>query len=220
MTAGVAGATKREVMKSTNQGLADATDRRRRFEAEAGAFLQPLYRTALHLTRSTDDAGDLVQETCLRAYRAFDQFTAGTNCKAWLFTIMYSIFNTAYRKARREQDGRQSFLLEQQLEGQYQHWLAASDAAAGREPAGAASSPDWDWADAEIERALRQLPDEFRSAVLLVDVGELSYEEAASALQCPVGTVRSRLFRARKLLFAALHSYAQEMGYPVTVDRT
>ncbi|MGH8761140.1 MAG: sigma factor, partial [Burkholderiales bacterium] len=96
-------------MKSRERFMGDAaTDRRRRFEAEAVVFRQPLYGTALHLTRSPDDAGDLVQETYLRAYRAFDQFTPGTNCKAWLFTIMYSIFNTAYRKARRDQDGMQT----------------------------------------------------------------------------------------------------------------
>ncbi|MGH8531053.1 MAG: sigma-70 family RNA polymerase sigma factor [Nevskiales bacterium] len=196
-----------------------ATDRRRRFEAEAVVFMQPLYRSALHLTRSPADASDLVQETYLRAYRAFDQFTPGTNCKAWLFTIMHSIFNTVYRKARREQDGMRTLALEAQMDGQYERWLAQPDESAGQDPVGSKFGPEFNWADAEIEQALRQLPEEFRSAVLLVDIGELSYEEAAAALQCPVGTVRSRLFRARKLLFAALHVHAREMGYPIAPEQ-
>lgn len=212
MTAGLAGVTKTNEIKNGTRLMGDAaTDRRRRFEAEAVAFMQPLYRTALHLTRNPDDAGDLVQETYLRAYLAFDQFTSGTNCKAWLFTIMHSIFNTAYRKARREQDGMQTLALE----AEYERSMAGPEEAGGQEPIG----PSLDWADAEVERALKHLPEDFRSAVLLVDVGELSYEEAAAALQCPVGTVRSRLFRARKLLFGALQAYAREMGYPVAPEQ-
>ncbi|MGH8441562.1 MAG: sigma-70 family RNA polymerase sigma factor [Nevskiaceae bacterium] len=192
-----------------------ASDRRRRFEAEAVGFMQPLYGAALRLTRSPDAAGDLVQETYLRAYRAFHQFTPGTNCKAWLFTIMHSIFNTAYRKARREQEGMHALALEAQMDRQYQQWLAAPDESASRGPAG----PAFDWADAQVEHALGLLPEEFRSAVLLVDIGELSYEAAATALECPVGTVRSRLFRGRKLLFAALQSYARELGYPMAPEQ-
>jgi RNA polymerase sigma-70 factor (ECF subfamily) len=187
-------------------------DRRRRFEAEAVPFMQALYRTALHLTRDAADAGDLVQETYLRAYRAFDQFVPGTNCKAWLFTVMRSTFNTAYRKAQRELDGMQRMALEAQVEQQAARWQT--------EPERTASVPGLDWADAEVARALHALPEEFRSAVLLVDVGELSYEEAAAALQCPVGTVRSRLFRARKLLFAALQGYAREIGHPAAPEQT
>lgn len=174
-------------------------------------FMQPLYRTALYLTHSADDANDLVQETYLRAYRAFDQFTPGTNCKAWLFTIMHSIFNTAYRKSRREQDGMQSIALDAQVEESLR-WPS--------QPEDGASLSSLDWADAPVARALRELPEEFRSAALLVDVGELSYEEAADALQCPVGTVRSRLFRARKLLFVALQSYAREIRYAASREQT
>ncbi len=182
-----------------------ATSRRRRFENEAVPFMQPLYRTAVHLTRSADEARDLVQETYLRAYRAFDQFTAGTNCKAWLFTIMHSIFNTAYRKARREEKGVQALALEAERDLE----SAGSDGAGAQDFVNAPA----EWVDAEVERALKQLPEDFRSVVLLVDIGELSYDEAATALQCPVGTVRSRLFRARKLLYAALQDYAGEKGY-------
>ncbi len=197
-------------MDSPGQPVRD-TDRRRRFEAEAVPFMQPLYRTALHLTRSAADAGDLVQETYLRAYRAFDQFAPGTNCKAWLFTVMHSIFNTAYRKAQRERDGMHSLALEAQMEQQAARWRA--------EPEQTSDLPSLDWADADVARALGELPEEFRSVVLLVDVGELSYEEAAAALLCPVGTVRSRLFRARRLLFAALQTYALKMGYAAAPER-
>src|SRR5688500_15402288 len=80
----------------------DQPDRRSRFEATALPWLAALYHTALRLTRRPEDASDLVQETCLRAYRSFDSLTAGTNCKAWLLTILYSVFNTRYRKAQRE----------------------------------------------------------------------------------------------------------------------
>jgi len=190
--------------------MAEGTaDRRRRFEAEALGFTHALYRTAVSLMRSTDAAHDLVQETYLRAYRAFGQYAPGTNCKAWLFSIMYSIFKTAYRKAQREQDG----MLGVALEAQIEQSLRQDAEFEGDDPA------RLDWADADVERALRDLPEEFRSVVLIVDVGELSYEEAALALACPVGTVRSRLFRARKLLFAALQGYASRMGYVAAPGR-
>ncbi len=189
-----------------------ATSRRRRFETEAVPFMQPLYRTAVHLTRSADEARDLVQETYLRAYRAFDQFTAGTNCKAWLFTIMHSIFNSAYRKARREQAGMHMLALDAE------HELAA--AGFDERSTDGANAAYRDPTDAQVERALAQLPEDFRAVVLLVDIGELSYEAAAAALQCPVGTVRSRLFRARGLLYGALQDYAREQGYAVAPEQT
>jgi RNA polymerase sigma-70 factor, ECF subfamily len=183
----------------------DRADRRARFEAEALPLLPALHRTALRLTRDAQLAADLVQDTCLRAYRAFEQFTAGTNIRAWLFSIMYSVFNTGYRKARRESTGMQMAALE----AEYERWLGGAD-----EPP-ATQSPDAaaDAMDPRVERALDELPEAFRNAVMLVDVGELSYEEAATVMNCAVGTVRSRLSRARKCLFGALLTYARETGY-------
>jgi RNA polymerase sigma-70 factor, ECF subfamily len=189
--------------------VADATagggaDRRVRFEATALPLMPALHSAALRLTRDPQLAADLVQDTCLRAYRAFDQFTPGTNCRAWLFTILYSVFNTGFRKTQRELTGMQMA----EFEVDYENWLGGSDAL----PApvqDAAVDP----MDPQVQRALDALPEAFRSAVMLVDIGELSYEEAATAMGCAVGTVRSRLSRARRVLFAALLPYARETGY-------
>jgi RNA polymerase sigma-70 factor (ECF subfamily) len=176
-------------------------ERRQRFEAEAMPFMRALYNTALRLTRREEDARDLLQETYLRAYRTYSGFTPGTNCKAWLFTIMYSIFVNKYRKERREPP---TISLDE-LEERFRRTLAADRR---DQPTGQRH-----WTDPEVETAIAELPESFRAALLLVDVEELSYEEAAAALECPVGTLRSRLFRARKLLSVSLREYARRAGY-------
>lgn len=183
-----------------------AEDKRARFETTAVPFMGVLYKTALRLTHRPEDASDLLQETYLRAYRAFDGFAPGTNCKAWLFTVLYSVFVNRYRKSQREPPA----VSIEELEQRYHFWLTAQDA---RDPLLAVEASAGRWAAQEVEDALRQLPESFRSAVLLVDVEELTYEEAAAALECPVGTLRSRLFRARRLLFAALLGYARQTGH-------
>jgi RNA polymerase sigma-70 factor (ECF subfamily) len=185
----------------------DTGAKRSRFEAAALPCARSLYNTALRLTHRPEDAKDLVQETFLRAYRTFESFVEGTNSKAWLFTILYSIFINAYRKKQREPQG----LSIEELEERYHVWLEATDAQAN--PLVAAQGSERPWTSEEVEAALRQLPESFRSAVLMVDLEELSYEEAAAALACPVGTLRSRLYRARRLLFAALQGYARQTGY-------
>jgi RNA polymerase sigma-70 factor (ECF subfamily) len=173
---------------------------RSEFEQAALPVAPALYRTARRLTRDPEDAADAVQETFLRAYRTFDRFQPGTNARAWLFTILYSILTNAWRRRRRSPQ-------EVSLEVAEERFAAALRAA------------DVDFESAllqrlegspEIEAALEGLPEEYRAAVLLVDVEELTYEEAASALVCPVGTLRSRLHRGRKLLFAALQEYARK----------
>ncbi len=184
----------------------DPDERRLRFESLALPFMRALYNTALHLTADTEDAADVLQETYLRAYRTFDNFRPGTNCKAWLFTILRSVFINRRLKTRREVGP----LPIEELEERFRLFVEAP-AGAERESWGVEA---WGmrWTD-EVEAALRALPEAFRAAVLLVDVQELSYEEASAALDCPVGTVRSRLFRGRRLLFAALESYARRAGY-------
>ena len=173
-----------------------------RFEAEAMPFMDALYHKALRLTRSPDDASDLVQETCLRAYRAFASYQEGTNCKAWLFTIQYSIFVNKYRKERREPETVSMDEMEETFH------LALSD---DRWDADFAAMADWK--GPEVSEALDKLPEDFRAAVLLVDVEELTYEEAAGVMNCPVGTLRSRLFRARRMLFLELRDYARKTGF-------
>ncbi len=179
---------------------------RSHFEALAMPCVDALRGTALRLTRSPEDAADLVQETFLRAYRTFSNFTPGTNGKAWLFTIMYSIFVNAYRKGRREPE---TVSLDE-LETRFERSLELPDWRAHLE---VLQNPNLNLKGSEVEQALERLPESFRLAVLLVDVEDLSYEEAATVTQVPVGTLRSRLFRGRKMLALELSDYARRMGY-------
>lgn len=187
----------------------DPDERRRQFEAVALPFMQALYNTGLRLTSNAEDAADVVQETYLRAFRTFDNFRPGTNAKAWLFTILYSVVINRRDKARREVG---PFPVEE-LEERFRLLVEAPASDPGDVDAQAARWPR------EIEAALRGLPEAFRDAVLLIDVQELSYEEAAAALGCPVGTVRSRVFRGRRLLFTALEDYARRTGFVKPEER-
>lgn len=180
-----------------------AEERRRQFETLAMPFMQALYNVGLRLTGSAADAADVVQDTYLRAFRTFHNFRPGTNARAWLFTILYSVVINRRAKRRREVG---PFPVDE-LEQRYRLLVEAPGEDAGEVDAWGARWP------VEIEGALRALPETFRDAVLLVDVHELSYEEAAGILACPVGTVQSRVFRGRKLLFAALEEYARRAGY-------
>ena len=177
-----------------------------RFEAVALPCMDALHRKALHLTRRPEEASDLVQETFLRGYRTFGNFAEGTNAKAWLFTILYSIFINQYRKDQRAPDT----VSMDELEEVFHQTLADPDWEANF-IALVDSEPDW--SGPEVRTALDQLPESFRTAILLVDVEELTYEEAAAVVSCPVGTLRSRLFRARRVLFVALRDYARRMGF-------
>ena len=186
---------------SSNENEAAAA----RFEAAALPFMDALYSQALRLTRRSQDAGDMVQETYLRAYRTFSSFKDGTNCKAWLFTILYSIFVNKYRKQQREPD----IVSIEELEEAFHrklvdgHWETNF---------AALTRSELDCQEPEVNHALAKLPEDFRSAVLLVDVQGFTYEEAAATLECPVGTLRSRLFRARRMLFLELEDYARRTG--------
>lgn len=184
----------------------DPDAKRAQFEATALPFLKTLYNAALRLNGgSAADADDLVQETYLRAYRTFENFLLGTNCKAWLFTILYSVFLN-----QRKKEQRAAFSLPTDELDQLYHEAAAAtgDLVTDTAP----PMPDERWGP-EVDRALRSLPEPLRAAVLLVDIEQLSYEEAATALGWPIGTLRSRLFRARKQLFVALQPYAREVKY-------
>ena len=190
----------------TPAGLAPEAVRRARFATVALPLMKPLYNAALRLTRDGHAAEDVVQETYLRAYRTFEGFAEGTNAKAWLFTILHSVFVNRYHRERREPES----LPPDDIEA------AFARAAATNGPAPAERS----LTGQEARAALAQLSQDFRSAIELVDLQDLSYEEAAVALDCKVGTLKSRLFRARKLLFAGLERYAKELGYPTQPGRT
>jgi RNA polymerase sigma-70 factor (ECF subfamily) len=169
------------------------SDARDAFEREMLPHSPVVYSTARRLVRQDTDARDLVQETFLRAFRAFGGYTPGTNARAWLLTILYSVFVNRYRRRQRDPD---SISLEE-----YQTRLR-QEVAAPSAPGVRASTA------ARVEAALAALPEAFRAAVVLVDLQELSYEDAAQVLGCPVGTVRSRLSRARRLLAEALQTFA------------
>ena len=175
------------------------------FERTALPFMHKLYGAACRLV-GAEEASDLVQETYLRAYRTFSGFEPGTNCKAWLFTIMYSIFANQYRKRRRQP----TTVSIDELEAEHGQTVPAMGWGSHRE---VLQNHNLGWAGPEVDGALRRLPEEFREAILLVDVGDLTYEEASRALGCPLGTVRSRLFRARALLFSSLQEHAAKLGY-------
>jgi RNA polymerase sigma-70 factor (ECF subfamily) len=165
-----------------------------------------MYTACLYLTRHKEEAEDLFQETYLRAFRFFHQFTPGTNCRAWLLTIMHNAFKNRYPQRLRE-----SRTLEfDNAAREYEKRLLANGEAGRDDPAEVLLSR---LVDSEITDALRALPEEYRSTLLLVDIEELTYEEAAVVLACPLGTVRSRLSRARRLLRQALATYARKRGY-------
>jgi RNA polymerase sigma-70 factor, ECF subfamily len=176
-----------------------------RFEAAALPFMDALHNQALRLTRRSEDASDIVQETYLRAYRTFSNFKEGTNCKAWLFTILHSVFVNKYRKQQREPHT----ISIEELEEAFHRTLADGD---WETNFAALTRSELDCQETEVDHALAKLPEDFRLAVLLVDAQGFTYEEAAAALECPVGTLRSRLFRARRMLFLELEDYARRTG--------
>lgn len=165
-----------------------------------------LYSAARSWTRQPDEANDVVQETYLRAYRTFSNFQPGTNCKAWLFKILHSVIVNRYKSERRQPDTLES----SDLEERFNRCLTRSETDWDRRMV---QQTNLDWTAEEVRSALDRLPRNFLEAVTLVDIEELSYEEAAQSLDCPVGTLRSRLFRARKFLFAELQEYARRSGY-------
>jgi RNA polymerase sigma-70 factor (ECF subfamily) len=164
------------------------------FSADVLAFLEPLYATALRLTRNRADAEDLVQDTVVKALRFSDRFTPGTNLKAWLYTILHNTWRNRRRDAARDSVEVDSARVEE----------------AASLPGGPAAleTPERillrDTLDADLKAALDALPDAFREAVWLRDVEEFSYAEIAAMLSIPMGTVMSRISRGRRLLFERL----------------
>lgn len=176
------------------------------FEEVAMPQADALYGAALRMTRDPTRAEDLVQETLLRAYRFWHKFEQGTNIKAWLFRIQTNIFINKYRKKQSEQ---QVIDDRQQLDDVVNRFT--SDERAYLPPETREDFLKHLLGD-EVMRALDELPFEFRMTVLLADMHDLSYKEIATVLDCPVGTVMSRLHRARKMLQQNLFQYAVDRG--------
>jgi RNA polymerase sigma-70 factor, ECF subfamily len=193
--------------------LGKARKLRKEFESEALPHLDALYGTALRLTRNDRDAEDLVQDVALRAYRYWSKFEQGTNCKAWLFKILTNTFINRYHKGRRDQE----MVLAAADEATTTDILSHEVSQSSRDPEGAIASR---LMSGDVVRALEALPTDFRLAVLLCDVEEFSYREIAEIMDCPVGTVMSRLFRARRMLQRSLHDYAVEQGIIKPVPRS
>jgi len=183
---------------------ATGADKRKRFEAEALPHLDAVYAMATRLVHNPDDANDLLQETILRAWRFFDQFEPGTNCRAWLITILFNNFRNGYRRSSREQPASSTADFDRRVEA---NSLAENPRQENPETTVGQRSMD-----REVEEAFNALPDEFRSALLLIDVQELSYQEASQVLEVPVGTIKSRVSRGRTMMRRALKSYAQQRG--------
>jgi len=174
------------------------------FEREAIPHMDALYNFALRMTGDGDDANDLVQDTFLKAFRFFDKFEKGTNCKAWLFRIMKNTFINTYRKKSKEPDK----VDYEDVENFYENAKPSSTESAHLE------KEIYDnLLDDDISSAIASLPDDFKTVIILSDIEGFTYDEIADFIDCPVGTVRSRLHRARKMLFAKLHKYAQDKGY-------
>ena len=162
------------------------------FETEALACLDSLYRTALRLTRVPADAEDLVQETYLRAFRFSHRFQPGAHLRAWLFQILRNTFLTFYRVREREAPIAEDGVPE---------WDAPMFHDAPEDDGTAMD------AHTDLERAMRRLPEEFRTVLLLAEVEGLPLEEVARVMACPVGTVKSRIFRAKERLRGLLRDY-------------
>lgn len=178
---------------------------RKDFAEQAMQFAPQLYSSALRMTRNAADAEDLVQETYLRAYRGFGNFSDGTNLRAWLFRILTNTYINRYRaKQRRPQE---TDLAD--VEDLYLYKRVSSIDAASR----SAEETLFDlFTDDEVKAALENLPESFRLPVLLADVEGFSYKEIAEMLEIPVGTVMSRLHRGRKAMHKALIDFASERG--------
>jgi len=186
--------------------LASAGKARSEFEEIALPHLDSLYGAAYRLTRNPRDAEDLVQDAVLRAYRFWHSFQKDSNCKAWLFRILTNTFINGYQKKKRSREVLNAAAKEQQ----------ATDGVLVQEKSQAARSPEGILLEKalsdDVSHALAALPADFRVAVVLCDVEGFSYKEIAEIMECPVGTVMSRLYRGRRLLKKALHRFAISQG--------
>jgi RNA polymerase sigma-70 factor (ECF subfamily) len=184
----------------------------KRFEGHLAPLLGAAYGTAVHMARNRDDAEDLVQEAAVRAFRSFHTFQEGTNFKAWFFRILTNLFLEKYRQKQREpemvglEEPPFTWLYAQTVQAGLHAWNADPAALVLRK------------LEAEqVAAAIASLPNEYRTVCALYFMQELSYQEIAEILDCPVGTVRSRLHRGRRALQLTLWNVAQEHGVPAAL---
>jgi len=177
---------------------------RTEFERAALVHTDSLFGTAMRMTRDARDAEDLVQDTMLAAYRFFDRFEPGTNCKAWLYKILTNTFINKYRKRVREREVKD--VLDQQ---ELPSLMSEDVAISSRDPEASMLSG---LLSDDVKQALDAIPLDYRLAVVLSDLEDFSYKEIADIVDCPVGTVMSRLHRGRRLLQKTLRPYAEREG--------
>ena len=177
------------------------------FEAQIAPLLDSMYRTALRMTKNSADAEDLVQETCLKAYRYFDRFEDGSNLRAWIFKILTNLFINRYRK-----QAKQPTAVEYDEAGEFYLYNQMVESGAVSEEQGPEKDLFNRTLGEDVSRAIDELPEDFRIVVVMAFLEGLSYEEIADALDVPMGTVKSRLHRGRKMLQKSLYQYARRAG--------
>lgn len=184
---------------------ASARDKRKSFETEALPHMDALKRTALRMTRNDGDAEDLVQETYVKAYRFWDKFEPGSNCRAWLFKIMTNIFINDYRSKSRTP----SSVSVDEIDDNFIYGQLAT--------APPEETPEREFFakvfDDDVKKAIEELPEDFRTVVVLSFLEGFSYQEIAEIADLQLGTVKSRLHRGRKLLQKQLYDYAIRNGF-------
>ncbi len=183
---------------------AGKSEKQRQFEREAVPHMDVLYNFALRMTNNPADAEDLLQETFLKAYRFWESYEQGTNIRAWLFRILKNSYINRYRKESKEP--------EQVEYDEVQNYVATVRSATGG-PEDVQESIFGNLLDDDVAGAIADLPEEFRTVLILCDIEGLTYEETAEFVDIPLGTVRSRLHRARKILRTRLLHYARTRGY-------
>lgn len=182
----------------------DEQKKQKDFDDEIIPHMDALYNFALRLTTDPNDAEDLVQDTIVKAYRFFSSYEKGTNAKAWMFRILKNSFINNYRKTSKKP----SQVDYDEVSSYYESIRAERTETSDLE-----NLMFREMMDDDLSMALKRLPEDFRTVVLLCDVDGYTYEEIANMLDVPIGTIRSRLHRGRNLLKTELLEYAKKRGY-------
>ncbi|MCC6396193.1 MAG: sigma-70 family RNA polymerase sigma factor [Bacteroidetes bacterium] len=184
----------------------DESLRHKKFTEEMVPYMDMLYSYAFYLSNDREQANDLLQDTFMKAYRFYDRFESGTNAKAWLHRIMKNTYINEYRRTHRLPE-----IVEYDEHISAYQMIGRGDGADND----LRTMLDTQMFDDDITNALAALPEKFKSIIVLRDIEDMPYEEIAEVLEIPIGTVRSRLHRARALLFDRLKEYARQKGYAV-----